>query len=432
MNRASLLGAFLSLLVGLEAAAQTLPGAPEESKKEPVEDYEHYNKKEIVELNQSLQKIKGLGKYEIKVNLKSKNPYSEAFDQQSELIQNLKDELLYAKQVLDYNSLIKSLGKAPIQINFAQKFPYKVAAEANSEKISNMQYEASTKISVESMLKALKKMGKPLKAKLDLKLEDPYSKFSQKILQEYPEAESYAVALESETRLPMACAEGWENLLGKLESKKKGERCEAGEQPAFDQLISSVKKALAATTLGETEDEIRLRETETLKLVDSDVNAIEAFRLRPGFKDCGLSLAEMSVIAAYTGSFYRSLNSALREGKEETYSAAIATLNSGLRKLAAYAGEVRRGASNLGPDLAKLQVGSTVEFKSFTSTAAFDGGFGGPFQFVISTCSGRYIAPLSVSHFEEEVLIPSGSKMEVLEIGNNDVGKVFKLKEICK
>jgi hypothetical protein len=136
----------------------------------------------------------------------------------------------------------------------------------------------------------------------------------------------------------------------------------------------------------------------------------------PGFKDCGVSRAESAAIYDYTNSFYQKLNPALRQRTRDLNITAFAkTLDLALDKLAPYKGWVKRGTNFSAETKAKYVKGAIVSDLAYTSTSR-NKQFNGDDQLTIYSKTGRYIATLSATHAEEEVLFKRGTKFLVTEV----------------
>lgn len=159
-------------------------------------------------------------------------------------------------------------------------------------------------------------------------------------------------------------------------------------------------------------------ERRVLGLVDSALTItrlVQYAKLKSSFKDCGLDEAELAVIFGYTGGFYQHLNPALRNGYTDSdLESFTRTLDRGLDKLRDYSGWVYRGVTL--PNSVKRQYvkGAIVSDLAYTSTG-LNGGFFGSDQLHILSRTGKYIAPVSKSPSENEVLFKRGTKFKVIE-----------------
>ena len=385
----------------------------------------------IQDLNAGVVKI---GKPPIAVDLSLPFPYAQAYRNHSKEIQLRKSELGYFEKIENINASLKKQGKPQIVIDQARSKPYESAYVEYTDSEAKRYEELHARVAVEKYLESLKNLGKPVRAKLDESKPYPYKALKAEILKEYPNVAGYDVALTQTTRKSMTCDETWDTLISKFEKRENGsQQCEADKEIQKEAFFSAIAKALVAAKLGESEEQIRARETETLRIIGDPKQKIELHSVRPGFKDCGLSLAEHAAIISYTASFYADVNKAMRSGDTKNVQPVIDTLNSALKKLAIYKGEVRRGVDNLGDDFASYQPGAVIQLKSFTSTTLAKVGVAeGLFKFVIETCSGRYIAPVSSHYAEEEVLLPPGAKMKVISSKEDGIATEFKLEEICE
>lgn len=136
---------------------------------------------------------------------------------------------------------------------------------------------------------------------------------------------------------------------------------------------------------------------------------------RKGFQECGMSVAEIVSMAAYTEGGYEGLNKALRKKnppESQGYRHFQETLIQALGKLKPYEGYVARSGS-LPPDiLDQHQVGAIVSYQAFTSASL--GKRSGGHTFIIKSKTGRFIGSYSYYPDEYEVLFKSGTKFKVL------------------
>ena len=159
--------------------------------------------------------------------------------------------------------------------------------------------------------------------------------------------------------------------------------------------------------------------------------------LAPILKDkskLGVNLSEEQMISiyAYTAGAYKDLNSALRKGnKKEIDKTAFfaSSLDSALKALPNYTGEVYRG-TQLPPNVLKTyNVGSTVSDPAFLSTSVM-GHYPGPHQMKIKSKTGKVISPFSSHPSEVEVLFAPNTKFKVVKISKNaDNSVLFELEE---
>ena len=72
--------------------------------------------------------------------------------------------------------------------------------------------------------------------------------------------------------------------------------------------------------------------------------------------------------------------------------------------------------------------GCIVTYDAYTSASAED-GFEASHMFVIQSKNGKYVAPLSESAGEEEVLFAPGAKFKILNVKKVPDGKQFTMSE---
>ncbi len=193
--------------------------------------------------------------------------------------------------------------------------------------------------------------------------------------------------------------------------------------------LATQQKLYKAMDLGSAEEEQMI--TAGKKLIKKTATG---FKLRQKFKDCGLTDTEIYAIAYYSSLGYNSMNQALRSKVTDNLAnvaGLIMAVNSGLQKLAPYKGQVKRGASLPKEILAEHIPGNVVTYKAFTSASTKLGFTYPAHHFIIEGKTGRYIAPLSFSIDEEEVLFPSGTKFKILSRENLNDGEVnFTMVEV--
>ncbi|MBL9038797.1 MAG: hypothetical protein JNG84_09805 [Archangium sp.] len=150
-----------------------------------------------------------------------------------------------------------------------------------------------------------------------------------------------------------------------------------------------------------------------------------------------ISIDDLVAMRAYTGAFYREMNSGLRGTTPETLTKLaplIKTAASGLNKLPSYVGTVYRGASLTPDKLARYLAGETIAEKAFLSTSTDKTtAFGGNVLFVIDAKSnGKPVKVLSQFARENEVLFGPGTEFKVLSSAfDATVGKhVIMLQEV--
>lgn len=185
---------------------------------------------------------------------------------------------------------------------------------------------------------------------------------------------------------------------------------------------------IAAWIAGETQKKLECekpaRTTPTSNKIDAralrstfrNFNVIKYVKKVPGFTDCGLNEAEYAAIYDYTAEIYQTLNPALRKGYVDTdVTAFVSALTQGLNKIGKFKGWVKRGDNLSAQRKARYVPGAIVQDAGFMSTS-INVGFRGADQFQIYSRTGRYIAPLSHNHSEEEVIFLPNTKFKVVEV----------------
>lgn len=139
------------------------------------------------------------------------------------------------------------------------------------------------------------------------------------------------------------------------------------------------------------------------------------FSNNPGYRACGMTDAEILAIRWYTGSHYGWINSALRgdESKAATVKPFVEVLNSALKKLKAFDGEVKRGTTLPQVVADQHTAGNIVNYPAFTSSS-IGNGFGGTHKFVIKSKKGRYVGSHSSHYNEHEVLFAADTKFKII------------------
>jgi hypothetical protein len=140
-------------------------------------------------------------------------------------------------------------------------------------------------------------------------------------------------------------------------------------------------------------------------------------------KNGTMTPAEGAHIVAYTGSYFRSVNRALR-GKETmtaTLQEHVNQLNAALSKLPDYAGTVYRKTDLDATASAKYQPGYVVEESAFTSSSRSQGVWGGSYYFEVKSETGKSIRTFSQNPDENEVLFRSGTKFKVISREGNKI-----------
>ena len=133
-----------------------------------------------------------------------------------------------------------------------------------------------------------------------------------------------------------------------------------------------------------------------------------------------LSKKESLAIIGYTGSFYKQLNKALRNGDVTPKVSRYETLlNSALNKMPPFKGVTYRTIDKLSKkDLSRYLVGAIVTESFFVSSSELEkvDGFSGKVQFIRNGKNGRKIADLSLYPHEKEVLFKSKSRFIVTSV----------------
>jgi SPP1 gp7 family putative phage head morphogenesis protein len=146
------------------------------------------------------------------------------------------------------------------------------------------------------------------------------------------------------------------------------------------------------------------------------------------------------VIAAYTGSYYRELNRALRTASASAAQKRVELLlNEALGLAPTYKGAVYRGLELSGAERAAfvaahkqaMATGGTVGHAQFNSTSRKAGSsFGGSIRLVIESKNGVHVAPISLHAGEDEVLFRSDAKFRVLEVTESSGRATIRLEEV--
>jgi hypothetical protein len=223
---------------------------------------------------------------------------------------------------------------------------------------------------------------------------------------------------------PSPDSEAYKAIFSTLKSKLKMSR---QSLPAYEAALNQQKQLLKQKT-AELETLMDKKKSKRPKAYDqSDATELARFEdaiaqllkssiaRNTGFNDCGMSAGELYALTLYTGSGYGILNSALRMGGEsaEKQKPFRDALDSALKKLRRFNGEVRRGTTVNPSELEKYREGEVVTFPAFTSTS-LGSGWNGNIKFVIRSVTGRYVGSLSSVYGEDEVLFPAGAKFKVL------------------
>jgi ADP-ribosyltransferase exoenzyme len=144
--------------------------------------------------------------------------------------------------------------------------------------------------------------------------------------------------------------------------------------------------------------------------------------------ECGLTADERDLIKAYSGSFYRCINTALRGAGDdclksikvgtEVIASAVKVMNSGLSKLKPYTESVYRGVGPLpAAVLAAHKEGAVIQFSSYLSTSTeIDAAFNQANLYIIKSKTGRIIAPIAFGQNEKEVLFAPMARFKITKI----------------
>ena len=393
-------------------------------------------KKMIADVDKARAEFPDLYKIETKIESEAKQPYLDWYKKHGEKAAVILQDITYARHIRNHNAVAEVLGKPQIKLgaNLSPR-PAGTIYNQNFTAISELVSEVNAKSDVESSIATLKALKLPHAFPLDLTKKAPFQEQNLAILQKYPNIFSLKQSMSVKTGRSMECADRLRGAFENADFARDGSvNCEMPEnvEPELARFARQMDRALKAVNQ-ETPEAIAAREKAALQIVRNFMapDAASLLRARPGFRDCGLSDAELLSIYAYTGSLYAQVNHGLRTGQSGDYQSVVDTMNSGLQKLAGYKGKVARGTQNLGNDFEDMKkVGSIKRFKSFTSTST-GSGFGGAIRFGIQSCNGKYIAPLSNSAAEEEVLFIAGTEFRILD-AKGSTQMHIELEEICK
>ena len=398
---------------------------------------EELAKQEIQKFQFFQEKENELKKIEIVLDSNSTTPYQDAQKKYANEMKQVRLESHAIKTIRETNKNAETLGRKKIVVaDSSSATPFADAVDANKDYVNELQYDISYFPHVKNALEELKAEGIEHKLRLDPTERAPQTRLFGRLMRHHPNLKAFDSFYPMRTVEDITCAPrlGGNHLRDFQDLRKS---CEATDNLGLklEDVLASINQALRLSEAAETDAEIIAREKEATKIIE-DSGFFGAFagvsksRRNPGFRDCGLSDAELAVISAYTGSLYSLINMTLRAGANQNR-ALIDTLNSGLAKLGNNRGIVNRGVNDLGSDLDELKVGSVKHFKAFLSTSR-SAGFLNKHRFKIQTCSGKYIAPLSGLPGEEEVLIKSGSNFKVTGREPLGEGFSFTLEEICE
>lgn len=155
--------------------------------------------------------------------------------------------------------------------------------------------------------------------------------------------------------------------------------------------------------------------------------------LKYGSKElCLITQNEYLAIRIYTGSYYRQINSALRNldlQSLKNYKILIKFLMSGLNKLENYVGVTKRGSSLKSELTTFCEAGNAFADRGFMSTSVAS-GFGGEYRFILASATCKYVAPISTYSQEEEVLCLPGTLFQVRYFNDGPAGKEVILQEV--
>ena len=146
-------------------------------------------------------------------------------------------------------------------------------------------------------------------------------------------------------------------------------------------------------------------------------------------QNCPLTEVDVFAISIYTGPQYEILKHALKSGNPDElrkYQFLIDAINTGLSKINPYEGMTRTGVNENDRD--DYQLGKVFTHKSFLSSTLGAAYHNRPYQLMIKSKTGAYIAPISSAPMEEEVLFKSGTAFRVLGFENG--GHVINVEEV--
>ncbi len=133
----------------------------------------------------------------------------------------------------------------------------------------------------------------------------------------------------------------------------------------------------------------------------------------------------MGIYSYTTNDIYRKLNSVLRKGSKapaadkKKYKPIVKIINSGLSKLPKYKGKVVRfeKKKSVSRFISAMKKGAPKLFKAYTSSSKKKGFcWSGNVKMVITSKTGRYIAPMSAYKSEDEVLFAPGTKFKITKV----------------
>lgn len=135
-----------------------------------------------------------------------------------------------------------------------------------------------------------------------------------------------------------------------------------------------------------------------------------------------ISPHEAISIAAYSGSYYATLNAQMREGVMTPKQWDFAqSLNKALEKLPNYTGKVGRKTNLPADAFAKYKPGMVIEERAFTSTSTSSNVWSGTHTYEIQSKTGKDIEKLSKFPNEKEVLFKSGTRFLVKSVSGTHI-----------
>lgn len=158
---------------------------------------------------------------------------------------------------------------------------------------------------------------------------------------------------------------------------------------------------------------------------------VKAIQINNKAGSCRLTNEEMAAISFYSLSGYRCMNEYLwsPSSANDKVQLLINAVNSGLRKLPAYKGLVRRGTTLPAPVKAQHIKGAVVNYQAFTSTST-ESGFSETDMFYIFSANGRPIMGFAKLRSEAEVLFPSNTRFKILDVIKKNGKDHYIMKEV--
>lgn len=191
--------------------------------------------------------------------------------------------------------------------------------------------------------------------------------------------------------------------------------CRCVQIPVFDDVVSHGLRE----EVTRNDDDVQIIE-ELIGKTDFNLANDKLVRSAVQVEQYKLSKKESLAIIGYTGSFYKQLNKALRNGDVTPKVSRYETLlNSALNKMPPFKGVTYRTIDKLSKkDLSRYLVGAIVTESFFVSSSELEkvNGFSGKVQFIINGKNGRKIADLSLYPHEKEVLFKSKSRFIVTSV----------------